>query len=58
MQTRFKETILYKFACVFHYNHYEWTRRHDNEVNDQAVDDDDDDSLSLDQSFVVHARTG
>lgn len=45
----------YISLLVFHYNHYEWTRRHDNEVNDQAVDNDDESSLSLDRSFVVRA---
>lgn len=35
---------------AFHYRHYECIRRHGDEVNDKAADDDDDESsLSLDQ---------
>lgn len=42
-------------SIAFHYNHYECTRRHNNEVNDQATDDDDESSLSLHRSFIVRA---
>lgn len=54
MRTRFKETISCKLDRVS-LQSLRCTRRHGNGVNDQAADDDDESSLSLDRSFVVRA---